>query len=105
MQLLHVEDGYDYTAPPEFNPEQSTLEKVKDNLCTMVYFAAALDKKITRMAISYTAYVYRLLKDKGFTVSSNLNGQDVIGDAADVVKDVHDHRHAVLKSTVERGKD
>lgn len=92
MELLHVDDGYKFEVPPEFEPEKSNRETVKDDLCEMVYFVAALYKlemqkckELTRKAISYILYVYCLLRDKEFKVSTSLNGQHIIGNAADVV--------------------
>ena len=70
LRRLHLADGYDYNSPKQFNPEVSK-QQVKDDVCEIAYFAAALDKlqlqhceKITRTALSYALYVYNILFDK-----------------------------------------
>lgn len=69
--LEQASDGYDYNSPTQFNPEVSR-KQVKDDLCKIAYFAAALDKlqlhhceTITRTALSYALYVHILFDKKG----------------------------------------
>ena len=94
LRRLNLTDGYDYNSPAPFNPDVPR-QQVKDDLCEIAYFAAALDKlqlqhceKVARTALSYALYVHDILFDKRAKVASSLNGQDVADDALEIVRDI-----------------
>ena len=102
LRCLNLTDGYDYNSPAPFNPDVPR-QQVKDDLCEIAYFAAALDKlqlqhceKVARTALSYALYVHDILFDKRAKVASSLNGQDVADDALEIVRDICATRDMLL---------
>lgn len=100
LQLVRLEDGYQYELPPAFKPNDSKKDKVaksklKDDMTSLVYFAAAANKleldcieKIARLGLSYCLYTYECLTDNKRRSSFVLNGSDVAEDVLLLVQDM-----------------
>ena len=100
LQLVRLEDGYQYELPPSFKPNDSKKDKVgksklKDDMTSLVYFAAAANKleldcieKIARLGLSYCLYTYECLTDNKRRSSFVLNGSDVAEDVLLLIQDM-----------------
>lgn len=94
LQLLKLQDGFQYNPPAQFDPTKSK-HQVKDDLCEMAYLVGAFNKlglqhceEKTRTALSYMLYVNNILFDKRSKIMNILDGDGIAKDTLEVVRDL-----------------
>ena len=93
LQILGLENGCEYSAPPCFDPDKMTREDMRQEVLDLLYFAEAAHRlhhdkaeSAARRAISYLSYAYRCLFEQNIRLNGVLDGPDLAEELITLVK-------------------
>ena len=95
LKILGLEDGFSYTIPKPFDPEQCSRAQFKEEILQTSLFAAAATKlgldgceEVACMAMRHMLYTYRCLYEKVPTFDGPLDGEDLSEDMLQLTQDL-----------------
>ena len=102
LEILHLNEGFEYQPPQPVVIANNDV--IKDDLCTLMYMAAAADRLglssvegIARRAIQYAMYTYNCVVDRRPRLSNILNGADVADEVENFIQDMCQSLDMLLK--------